>query len=54
MIVGTSANGHRAGQAATCTEPQICEDCGTVLNMPTGHHYRQTVIYPTCKTMGYA
>ena len=53
MIKSTSANGHRAGAAATCTEPQICEDCGTILQLPKGHTYESSVIAPTCTEMGY-
>ncbi|MCR4693533.1 MAG: S-layer homology domain-containing protein [Firmicutes bacterium] len=53
MIKSTSANGHRPGMAATCTEPQICEDCGTILQLPKGHTYESRVIAPTCTAMGY-
>lgn len=53
MIKATSANGHTPGKAATCTEPQICTVCETVLELPTGHHYESTVIPPTCTSMGY-
>ena len=44
MIKATSATGHTPGKAATCTEPQVCEVCGTVLELPTGHHYDGKVI----------
>lgn len=53
MIKSTSANGHKTGAAATCTEPQICEDCGTILQLPKGHTYESRVIAPTCTAMGY-
>ncbi len=53
MIKADSATGHTPGKAATCTEPQICEVCQTVLAMPTGHHYHSEVIPPTCTSMGY-
>jgi len=53
MIKSTSANGHRPGAAATCTEPQVCEDCGTILQLPKGHTYEARVIAPTCTEMGY-
>ena len=53
MIKSTSANGHRPGVAATCTEPQICEDCGTILQLPTGHTYESKIVAPTCTEMGY-
>lgn len=53
MIKAESATGHTPGKAATCTEPQVCEKCGTVLAMPTGHHYDSEVIAPTCTAMGY-
>lgn len=53
MIKATSANGHTPGDAATCTEPQICTVCETILELPTEHHYESTVIPPTCTSMGY-
>ena len=53
MIKATSATGHTPGKAATCTEPQVCEVCGTILELPTGHHYDSEVIAPTCTSMGY-
>lgn len=53
MIKAESATGHTPGKAATCTEPQLCEKCGTVLQLPTGHHYDSTVVKPTCTSMGY-
>ena len=53
MIKATNAKGHTPGKAATCTEPQVCEDCGTVLEFPKGHTYESKVIPATCKAMGY-
>ena len=53
MIKATDATGHTAGTAATCTEPQVCEKCGTVLELPTGHHYDSEIVEPTCTAMGY-
>ena len=53
MIKAESATGHTPGAAATCTQPQLCEVCGTVLELPKGHSYEPTVIPPTCTTMGY-
>lgn len=54
MIKSESATGHTLGKAATCTEPQTCEKCGTVLELPKGHNYSETVIAPTCEAMGYS
>lgn len=54
MIKAESATGHTPGTAATCTEPQTCEKCGTVLELPKGHTYLETVIAPTCTAMGYS
>ena len=48
-----SAKGHKLGPAATCTEPQVCKDCGAVLAAPTGHNYQSVVTPPTCTEMGY-
>ncbi len=54
MIKATSANGHNAGAEATCTTPQLCEDCGTVLENAHGHNYDVEIIEPTCTEMGYS
>ena len=48
-----SAKGHNPGPAATCTDPQLCQDCGAVLNPPAGHDYKSEVTAPTCTEMGY-
>ena len=53
MIKADSAKGHTPGKAATCTEPQTCEKCGTVLELPKGHSYSENVVAPTCTAMGY-
>ncbi|MCI8403350.1 MAG: hypothetical protein HFE49_00440 [Clostridia bacterium] len=53
MIKAVSATGHTLGEAATCTEPQTCESCGAILELPTGHTYSETVTEPTCTAMGY-
>lgn len=53
MIKAESATGHTPGAAATCTEPQICTVCETVLALPTGHHYETEIVAPTCTAMGY-
>ena len=53
IIKATNANGHTPGTAATCTEPQRCTVCDTVLELPIGHHYDSEVIAPTCTSMGY-
>ena len=53
MIKATSAKGHKPGAEATCTEPQVCEDCGTILELPKGHTYESRVVAPTCTEMGY-
>ncbi|NDO19863.1 hypothetical protein FMM68_09370 [Lachnospiraceae bacterium MD329] len=54
MIKSENATGHTPGTAATCTEPQTCEKCGTVLELPKRHSYSETVIAPTCTAMGYS
>ncbi len=53
MIKATSANGHTPGIDATCTEPQRCTACDTVLELPTGHSYTADVVNPTCTALGY-
>ena len=47
------AKGHTPGAAATCTEPQICEECGVILNPATGHDYEAVVTEPACTELGY-
>jgi len=53
MILATDATGHTPGDAATCTEPQVCEACGTVLELPLGHTYSDEVTDPTCTKAGF-
>ena len=53
IIKAESAKGHTPGKAATCIEPQTCEACGVILNLPKGHRYSEKVIAPTCTEMGY-
>ena len=53
MMKAESAKGHTPGKAATCTEPQTCEVCGTVLALPKGHNYSKKTVAPTCTEMGY-
>lgn len=53
MIQAISATGHKPGTPATCTEAQTCESCGAVLELPTGHHYSETVTPPSCSAMGF-
>lgn len=53
MIQAVSPIGHKPGKAATCTEAQICENCRAVLELPTGHHYSETIMPPSCSAMGY-
>ena len=48
-----SPKGHNPGPAATCTDPQLCQDCGAVLAAPKGHSYQSVVTAPTCTEMGF-
>jgi len=54
MIKSDAATGHTPGEVANCTEPQICTVCETVLELPTGHTYSESVIDSTCEAMGYS
>ena len=47
------ALGHVPGEAATCTQPQLCDVCGAVLERAIGHSYTEEVIAPTCTEMGF-
>ena len=53
MIIASDATGHTPGAEANCTEPQICEVCETVLELPKGHTYTDTVVDATCTESGY-
>lgn len=53
MIKAESATGHTPGKEAICTEPQTCEKCSTVLELPKGHSYSEKIVAPTCTAMGY-
>lgn len=52
-LEGDAASGHNPGEAATCTAPQLCLDCGAVLHTALGHDYKATVTPATCKAMGH-
>lgn len=47
------ALGHKAGAAATCSEPQTCTRCHALLAEKLAHIYTDTVIPPTCTEPGY-
>ena len=52
-LEGDPAAGHVPGEAATCTDPQLCEKCGAVIENALGHDYEAVVTEPTCIEMGY-
>ncbi len=52
-MLAEDAEGHTAGELATCTTPQLCTVCGAVLVLPTGHEYEANIIEPTCTAQGY-
>lgn len=52
-LEAVNAEGHVPGAAATCTQPQLCRECGAVLTPALGHNYKSTVTPPTCTEMGY-
>ena len=52
-LEAVSPKGHNPGPEATCTEAQVCHDCGAVLKKATGHSYEVIVTDPTCTEMGY-
>ncbi len=47
------ANGHTAGDEATCTADQTCKVCGDVLVEKLGHNHIAVVTPPTCTEGGY-
>ena len=52
-LEGNAAAGHVPGAPATCTDPQLCEKCGAVIEPALGHNYSSEVTPPTCTEMGY-
>ena len=52
-LEGNEAAGHIPGDPATCTDPQLCEKCGAVIENALGHDYETVVTEPTCTEMGY-
>ena len=54
MIIADSATGHTPGDEATCTEPQICIVCDTILELPKGHNHEAEITEPTCTAMGFS
>ena len=52
-LEGGGASGHVPGAPATCTTPQLCEECGAVLENALGHDYQEEVTAPTCEGMGH-
>ena len=52
-LEGDAAAGHVPGAPATCTEPQLCEKCGAVIENALGHDYEAVVTEATCTEMGY-
>lgn len=52
-LESVSSLGHRAGPAASCVQPQLCLDCGAVLQPAQGHSYQTVLTPPTCSSMGY-
>lgn len=52
-LEGDEAAGHVPGAPATCTEPQLCEKCGAVIENALGHDYQEEVTAPTCEGMGH-
>lgn len=50
---GSSPIGHRPGDEATCTSPQICRDCGAVIKKASGHDYKAEKVEAGENKMGY-
>lgn len=45
--------GHKAGTSATCTAPQTCTRCNSVMVKALGHDYEERAVAPTCTDQGY-
>lgn len=52
-LEAVSAEGHTPDKDATCTDSQLCMNCGAVLKRALGHDYTSILIKPTCTEMGY-
>lgn len=53
-LEGDLANGHIPGKAANCTENQVCEVCGAILVVATGHSEGEWIVdkEPTLRSEG--
>lgn len=53
-LEGDLANGHIPGKAASCTENQVCEVCGAILAVATGHSESDWIVdkEPTLRSEG--
>lgn len=53
-LEGDLANGHIPGAAASCTENQVCEVCGAILAVATGHSEGEWIVdkEPTLRSEG--
>ncbi len=47
------ATEHTAGDAATCTDDQLCLDCGAVITRALKHSFEAVVTDATCTEMGF-
>ncbi|MCD8375047.1 MAG: hypothetical protein LUC20_08165, partial [Oscillospiraceae bacterium] len=52
-LVAENATGHSLGDEATCTAPQLCTECGAVIENALGHDYAAEIVDAACTTMGY-
>ena len=53
-VLGTiPATGHNPGPEATCTDPQLCLDCGVILAPATGHSLHSEIVPATCLDLGH-
>ena len=52
-VDGNAASGHKPGEEATCTNPQLCTVCGAVITPALGHSFKTEVTAPTCTEMGF-
>ncbi len=53
VLDGQNATGHHPGPEATCTDPQLCTECGSVIKSALGHDFESSVVDPSCESMGY-
>ena len=52
-IEGIDCTGHEPGEGPTCDSPQVCVNCGAVIQSALGHDYQPQKVEPTETELGF-